>query len=49
MRRISASDAVFLDMETPNAPLIIGGLFVLDPSTAPDHCVRHHDILDCPP
>ena len=46
MRRISASDAVFLDMETPNAPLIIGGLFVLDPSTAPGHFVRHRDILD---
>ena len=46
MRRISASDAVFLDMETPNAPLIIGGLFVLDPKTAPGNFVRHRDILD---
>src|SRR5215203_937115 len=46
MRRISASDAVFLDMEKPNAPLIIGGLFVLDPSTAPGNFVRHRDILD---
>lgn len=46
MRRISASDAVFLDMETPNAPLIIGGLFVLNPTTAPGNFVRHRDILD---
>lgn len=46
MRRISASDAVFLDMETPSAPLIIGGLFVLDPSTAPGNFVRHRDILN---
>lgn len=45
MRRISASDAVFLDMETPNAPFIIGGLFILDPSTAPGNFVRHRDIL----
>lgn len=45
MRRISASDAVFLDLETPSAPLIIGGLFILDPSTAPGNFVRHRDIL----
>ncbi len=46
MQRISASDAVFLDLETPNAPLIIGGLFLLDPETAPGSFVRHRDILD---
>lgn len=46
MRRISASDAVFLDLETPNAPLVIGGLFILDPATAPGSFVRHRDILD---
>jgi diacylglycerol O-acyltransferase len=46
MRRISASDAVFLDLETPNAPLIIGGLFILDPATAPGSFVRHRDILE---
>ncbi|MBD3729703.1 MAG: wax ester/triacylglycerol synthase family O-acyltransferase [Sphingomonadales bacterium] len=45
MRRISASDAIFLDLETPNAPLTIGGLIILDPSTAPGHFVRHRDIL----
>lgn len=45
MRRISASDAIFLDLETPNAPLTIGGLIILDPSTAPDSFVRHRDIL----
>jgi len=46
MRRISASDALFLDLETPNAPLVIGGLFILDPATAPGSFVRHRDILD---
>jgi WS/DGAT/MGAT family acyltransferase len=46
MRRISASDAVFLDFETANAPLVIGGLFILDPSTAAGSFVRHRDILD---
>ena len=45
MKRISATDAVFLDLETPNAPMIIGGLFILDPSTAPGSFVRHRDIL----
>ena len=45
MQRISASDAVFLDIETPNTPLVIGGLFILDPSTAPGSFVRHRDIL----
>ena len=46
MQSISASDAVYLDIETPRAPLIIGGLFVLDPSTARGNFVRHRDILD---
>ncbi|WP_425229979.1 wax ester/triacylglycerol synthase family O-acyltransferase [Sphingomonas sp.] len=46
MRRISATDAVFLDLETPNGPMIIGGLFILDPSTAPNSFVRHRDILE---
>lgn len=46
MQRISASDAVFLDLETPNAPLVIGGLFILDPASAPGSFVRHRDILD---
>jgi diacylglycerol O-acyltransferase / wax synthase len=45
MKKISASDAVFLDLETPNGPMIIGGLFILDPSTALGNFVRHRDIL----
>jgi len=45
MKRITAFDAVFLDLETPNAPIIIGGLFILDPTTAPGAFVRHRDIL----
>ena len=46
MKRITAFDAIFLDVETPNAPLIIGGLFILDPVTAPGAFVRHRDILN---
>src|SRR5688572_5537329 len=45
MQRISATDAMFLDIEGPKSPLIIGGLFILDPSTAPGSFVRHRDIL----
>ena len=45
MQRITASDAVFLDLEGPTTPLIIGGLFILDPATAADSFVRHRDIL----
>ena len=45
MERISATDAVFLDVEGPKSPLIIGGLFILDPASAPGSFVRHRDIL----
>jgi diacylglycerol O-acyltransferase / wax synthase len=46
MKKISASDAIFLDLETPDGPMIIGGLFILDPATAPGSFVRHRDILN---
>jgi len=45
MKRIKAADVVFLDVEQPNTPPIIGGVFILDPATAPDSFVRHRDIL----
>lgn len=32
-------------MEGPKSPLIIGGLFILDPATAAGSFVRHRDIL----
>lgn len=35
MQQLSQTDAVFLAMETPDTPTHIGGLAILDPSTAP--------------
>lgn len=45
MKRIQAADVMFLDIERPNSPPLIGGLFILDPSTAPGSFVRHRDVL----
>ncbi|MCH2185049.1 wax ester/triacylglycerol synthase family O-acyltransferase, partial [Myxococcota bacterium] len=36
MQQLTRMDAVFLSMETPETPAHIGGLAILDPSTAPD-------------
>ena len=36
MRQLSGLDAMFLNLEQPDAPLHVGSLIVLDPSTAPD-------------
>jgi len=36
MHQLDGSDAVFLAMETPEAPAHVGGLTILDPSEAPD-------------
>ncbi len=36
MEQLPGADAVFLAMETPEAPGHVGGLTVLDPSAAPD-------------
>lgn len=33
MRPLSGLDAGFLSLETPNAPMLIGGVAILDPST----------------
>ena len=45
MQRIQASDAVFLDAERARAPALIGGMLILDPSSAPGAFVRYRDIL----
>ena len=36
MEQLPGGDAIFLAMETPNAPGHVGGLTVLDPSESPD-------------
>lgn len=36
MKRLSGLDATFLYLETPTAPMHVSGIFVADPSTAPD-------------
>ena len=36
MEQLPGGDAVFLAMETPNAPAHVGGLTLLDPSESPD-------------
>ena len=36
VQQLTRMDAVFLSMETPETPAHIGGLAILDPSTAPD-------------
>ncbi len=46
MQQLSALDAMFLYMETPNTPMHIGGLSILDPSTASGGSVRFKDIID---
>ncbi|HBX09447.1 wax ester/triacylglycerol synthase family O-acyltransferase [Candidatus Microthrix sp.] len=36
MERLSGSDAWYLSLETPSAPMVVTGVIGLDPSTAPD-------------
>lgn len=45
MQQLSAMDASFVYMETPNTPMHIGSLAIYDPSTAPGGLVRYKDIL----
>ena len=45
MKKLGAMDVAFLDVERPNTPPLVGVLIILDPATAPDHFVRHRDIL----
>lgn len=45
MEQLSALDANFVYMETPSTPMHIGGLTILDPSTAPGGKVGFKDIL----
>lgn len=46
MKQLSATDASFLYMETPNAPLHISTLAIYDPSTAPGGKVRFKEIIN---
>jgi WS/DGAT/MGAT family acyltransferase len=45
MQQLSGLDASFLYLETPNAPMHIGGLAIYDPSTAPGGKVTFKGIL----
>lgn len=44
--RLSAIDAPFLYLETPNNHMHVGGLAVLDPSTHPKGRLTHEELLD---
>lgn len=44
--RLSGLDAAFLYFETPTMHMHVGGVVVLDPSTAPDGALDHHRFLD---
>ncbi len=41
MEQLPGGDAIFLALETPNAPGHVGGLTVLDPSESPDFSFEH--------
>jgi WS/DGAT/MGAT family acyltransferase len=45
MEQLSAMDASFVYLETPNTPMHIGSVAIYDPSTAPGGMVRFKDIL----
>ncbi len=45
MQQLTGSDASFVYMEQPNAPMHIGSIAIYDPSTAPGGFVRFKDIL----
>lgn len=45
MQQLSGHDASFLYLETPNAPMSGGGLYIYDQSTAPDGKVTFKGIL----
>lgn len=45
MEQLSAQDASFVYMESPNTPMHVGGVSIYDPSTAPGGKVRFKDVL----
>jgi WS/DGAT/MGAT family acyltransferase len=45
MQRLGPQDASFLYMETPNVHQHVGGLAILDPSTAPGGTLRYADLV----
>ena len=46
MKQLTALDASFLYLETPNTPMHVGGLAIYDPSTAQGGSVRFKEILE---
>jgi len=46
MQRLGPQDASFLYLETPNVHQHVGGLAILDPSTAPEGSLRYRDLVD---
>ena len=40
MKQLSVLDSAFINLEHPNTPQHIGGLWIYDPSPAPDGPVR---------
>lgn len=45
MKQLSPIDSHFFYFESPNQPMMIGSLWLCDPSTAPDGKVRYKEIL----
>ena len=45
MQQLGGTDAMFLNFETRNAPAHVGGMFIYDPSTAPQGKVTFKGIL----
>src|SRR5437870_11962844 len=45
VQRLGPQDASFLYLETPSVHQHVGGLAILDPSTAPDGVLRYEDLV----
>jgi WS/DGAT/MGAT family acyltransferase len=45
MKQLTPMDAQFFYSDAPNQPMVIGGLWLCDQSTAPNGLVRHKDII----
>lgn len=46
MNKISATDAVWLDLETPQTPMTLGGLIIVDPNVGSENALRPHQITE---
>jgi len=45
MKQLTPMDAQFFYSDAPHQPMVIGGLWICDQSTAPNGLVRHKDII----